>query len=385
MVENYIGKDLNWEAKSIPVILFVELPFWLMVVDNTIEVEVNGHNFQVDIVDDYIEVYGGEVLDSRLTCIYIGPNDSSIDPEIMNVVEEEKIPLLLRKCKTVLRVHSKCNEDVLSKMYYESKIENEANFYLKAFCEAHLAIVNRIIQHYRLLTYDYFPYELCPWDVPVWFVKTEKGSERIVLLDYSKWDRKPVIGPQIGTLQKYELISPADLQNGIDMEAAAGELELLDAMNFMERGDYSGAVRRITTAIEAMMEFVLSQELLKKYSEYEVRRKLYASRNNFHGRLQQYLKLSGRIISEELLTELETTRSIRHEIVHSAYRMCFKDRGRAQRSVDTGRWIYNWLENRPDRSLIREERIGTRSLGRYFSFFETEITEVGVVVHKPNI
>lgn len=153
MVENYIGKDLNWEAKSIPVILFVELPFWLMVVDNTIEVEVNGHNFQVDIVDDYIEVYGGEVLDSRLTCIYIGPNDSSIDPEIMNVVEEEKIPLLLRKCKTVLRVHSKCNEDVLSKMYYESKIENEANFYLKAFCEAHLAIVNRIIQHYRLLTY----------------------------------------------------------------------------------------------------------------------------------------------------------------------------------------------------------------------------------------
>ncbi len=29
----WVGEELNWEADPVPVILFVELPFWLMVSD----------------------------------------------------------------------------------------------------------------------------------------------------------------------------------------------------------------------------------------------------------------------------------------------------------------------------------------------------------------
>jgi vacuolar-type H+-ATPase subunit C/Vma6 len=54
----------------------------------------------------------------------------------------------------------------------------------------------------------------------------------------------------------------------------------MDSLNFMERGDYSGAVRRITTAIEAQTEAALRQELLKRYSPAEVDTRLEQSKND---------------------------------------------------------------------------------------------------------
>jgi hypothetical protein len=81
--------------------------------------------------------------------------------------------------------------------------------------------------------------------------------------------------------------------------------------------------------------------------------------------------------------ELETIRTIRHSIVHKAYRIPFNERGSAQKAVDTGRWIFNWLENDPSRSRVREKEIGKRSLGRHISAFDAEITHAGVIVHKP--
>jgi hypothetical protein len=153
----------------------------------------------------------------------------------------------------------------------------------------------------------------------------------------------------------------------------------------MERGDYSGAVRRITTAIEAQTEFALRQELLKKHPLPDVEKRLKASENDFPGRFRQYQKLSRRKLSDTLNEELETTRTLRHSIVHSGKRVPFNDRGQAQRSVDTGRWIFDWLENQPARFDLREKKIGKRSLGRHFSLYYSEITPAAVIVHKPSI
>ncbi len=249
-----------------------------------------------------------------------------------------------------------------------------------ALCEAHFEVVNRVVQSYRLSTYDYFPYEVSPWDIPVWWVVVPAGFVRVVLFNYADWDRKPRIGRMGGPTETYSLIEPAALQQATRQDADASELELLDALNRMEHGDYTGAVRRITTAIEAMVEWVLRSELLKLYSEAEVEEKLHASRNDFPGRARQYEKLSGRQLDAILRQELEDTRSLRHEIVHRGLRISFRDRGRAQRSVDTGRWTFNWFENRPGRARLRETRIGTRSIGRHMSLFDAEITSEGVVV-----
>jgi hypothetical protein len=167
------------------------------------------------------------------------------------------------------------------------------------------------------------------------------------------------------------------------VQPSAGEFELLDALNFMERGDYSDAVRRITTAIEAQTEFALRQELLKKHPMEDPEKRLKKTENDFPGRLRQYQKLCHRRLSDQLEKELDMTRTLRHSIVHSGKRISHGERGQAQRSVDTGRWIFNWLENQPARRDVREKKIGMRSLGRHFSLYYAEFTPTGVTVHKP--
>lgn len=382
--KHWIGEDLDWEASSVPVALYVELPFWVMVPDCLQEVEVRGHRFNVEIRDGFVELYARLVRGSRSTCIYIGPPDSAqLNPELRKLIEEGNVPVMNRKCKTVLRIHSACNKDVLEAAGGQDKRARSGHLYLRSFCEAHLEVINHIVQHYRLSTYDYFAYEVSPWDVPVWLVDPGTGSVRIILLDYAAWDEKPVLHIGSSSRERYKLIEAAELQSAMGAEPSAGEFELLDSLNLMERGDYSGAIRRITTAIEAQLQSALRQELLKRHPVAQVEKKLKASENDFPGRLRQYEKLSGRKLSAGLREELDTTRTLRHSIVHSALRIPFHERAKTQRAVDTGCWIFNWLENQPARMGVRERRIAKRSLGRHLSLFSAEITHMGVIVHKP--
>ena len=378
----WVGQELAWEADPIPVVLFVELPYWLMVPDCPVLVSVRDHVFRMEVRSGLRTLHATEVLDSQRNCIHIGPNHNNLDPELREYIDEHDVPVLSRKCKTVLRVHSRCNGDVLSAAQSEER-QRVAHWYLKSFCEAHIEVVNKLVQRYRLATYDYFPYEVSPWDIPVWFVESEKGTTRVVLFSYADWDWKPLIRPKEGPDETYRLIDPSSLQAAMATDPTAGELELLDAVNLMERGDYTGAVRRITTAIEAVVEQVLRVELAKRYEADDVERRLYASQNDFSGRLRQYQKLSERTMPEELSADLEATRGMRHDIVHRGARIVHAERGKAQRSVDTGRWIFNWLENREDHAVKREKDLAMRSLGRHYSIYDTEITPEGVVVHKP--
>jgi hypothetical protein len=380
----WIGEELDWEAPSVPVDLRVELPFWLMIDNCNQDVDIRGHKFHVEIKDNYVELYARAIVDSRFTCIYFGPPKKLI-PEVEKVIKKSHAPVMRRKCKTVLLIHSDCNKDVLAaSINGDNKRKRSALLFLKSFCEAHIEIINHIIQQYRISTYDYFPYEVSPWDVPIWFVGSGTDCDRIVLQDYAAFDERPIIVNMAdGIRERYKLIDETSLQSAMNAEQSAGEYELLDALNFMERGDYSDAVRRIATAIEAQTESVLRQELLKIHSVAEVEKKIRASENDFPGRFRQYQNLSRRKLSAALEKDLKTIRTIRHLIVHNAYRITFNERGKAQRAVDTGRWIYNWLENKPNRMRIREEQIGKRSIGRHFSLFNAEITSSGVIVYKP--
>ena len=379
----WIGQELDWQATTVPVELRVELPYWLMVPDCVQDVEVNGRRFSVEIKDNYVELYAEAVADSKFTCVYLGP-PQRLRPDMQKAVKKSKATIMSRKCKTVLRIHSDCNKDVLVASKEKGKRENPAYLYLKSFCEAHFDIINRLIQQYRLSTYDYFVHELSPCDIPIWFVISGSDCVRIILQDYAAFDEKPMIVSNVsGARERYKLIGPSELQSALIVQPSAGEFELLDALNFMERGDYSDAVRRITTAIEAQTEFALRQELLKKYPKEDAKKRLKNTENDFPGRLRQYQKLSRRKLPDYLDKELDMTRILRHSIVHRGTRITFGERGQAQKSVDTGRWIFNWLENQPARRDIRERKIGMRSLGRHFSLYNAEITPMGVVVHKP--
>jgi hypothetical protein len=167
--EYWIGEELDWEAPSIPVDLRVELPFWIMVPDCVQGVDINNHKFSIEIKDNYVELYAGAVVDSRYTCVYFGP-PKPLSPELKKAIKKSRAHVLSRKCKTVLRIHSACNKDVLTAAKSEDKRSRSAHHYLTSFCAAHIEIVNRLIQQYRLSTYDYFAYEVSPWDVPIWFI-----------------------------------------------------------------------------------------------------------------------------------------------------------------------------------------------------------------------
>jgi hypothetical protein len=379
----WTGQELDWEAPSGWAVLWVELPFWLMVENCTLKVVVNGHEFRVDIRDNMVEVYAAEVTDSHNSAVYIGSNPDRMDPELKRQIDEQGVSVLTRPCKTVLRIHSRCNQDVI-KATDEDNRRVSAHYYLAALCEAHLEIVNQVIRSYRLATYDYFPYEVSPWDVPMWRVDSPEGFVRVRLLPYAGWDVKPREIDRSGdVIGVYSLITPTDLQEALARGHSPGELELLDAINLMERGDYAGAVRRATTAIEAALEGVLRSELVPRYGEPDAEARLKQSRNDFPGRLRQYEKLSGRSFPDALKGDLETTRNMRHEIVHRAQRIDFANKGRAHRAVDTGRWIFNWLENDEPRKRLRETKLALRSIGRHISIFDARIEQDGVVVDKP--
>lgn len=392
-----IGDDLDWDAPWIDVSVWVELPFWLMTDNATVAVEVEGHEFQIALHENYFELHIAELTDSRCNVIYRGPLKKSEDlGEGIQELRKKRpdLPLMWRKCKTILKIVTRCNQQIWDASFERAKLRpGTIEFYNDALCRAHIPVVNKLIQAYRLATYDYFAFEVAPWDVPTWQI--ERGGQSISahLVPYRQWDFKPQVyesgtfsfqppvGP-IGTPITYRLISPEDFRKQLSATSSPGEFELLDALNLMERGDYSGAVRRITTAIEVVIEEAVRREVEAVEGKFNAEKFLKTTETKFFKRVAKYETLSGRTLSVGLTKDLNETRKLRHKIVHRGYRITPGERGRAQRSIDTGRWIYNWFENDTGRRDLREKRIAFRSLGRdhAYGIFPTEITADGVVV-----
>jgi hypothetical protein len=250
-------------------------------------------------------------------------------------------------------------------------------------CRGHIPVINKLIQGYRLATYDHFVFEVAPWDVPHWQVERKGHSYSSLLVPYRGWDHKirSLDGPD-GNPQVYRLVGPDELREQIVVAATPGEFELLDAINLMERGNYSDAVRRITTAIEVIVEAATGSQVEQREGQQAAAKFLSNTKTNFPGRIRKYEALSGRKLPDAHSSQLEQTRKLRHRIVHGGYRISPGERGRAQRAVDTGRWIFNWFENDEQRRKVRETRRAFKSIGRDMTYgiFRPEITPDGVVL-----
>ena len=398
-----LGQEINWKAPWIEVSLWVELPFWLMVGDTTVSVELSGHSFEVEIHENYFELHVGVLSDSRQNVVYQGPRkrEEALSNEIRNWMQAQPdVPLMWRKCKSTLKIKSRCNEDVWNKAQ-ETNVSNRVDvavrYYLAELCRAHIPVVNTIVQGYRLATYDYFPYEVSPWDVAFWLVERNSKCLRSWLVPYREWDLKPkgfatpfaelaekvLAGEKLDppTLP-YKLIEENDLQGRLSAVASPGEFDLLDSLNLMERGDYSGAVRRIATALEVIVESEFGSAIEAAQGMKSATKFLKETETNFRRRVEKYEEVKGRTLPALLRKEMYDTRKLRHRIVHGGYRIAPGERGRAQRAGDTGRWTYNWFENSKERFEIREKKIAFRGLGRdtYAGIFPTKITPDGVVV-----
>jgi hypothetical protein len=300
--------------------------------------------------------------------------------------ENPGVGVLWRKCKTSLKITTRCNEDVWNKAHVDDEgVKRSVRLYLEELCQAHMPVVNRLIQVYRLATYDYFAFEVAPWDVPCWNIERAGSSKRCILVPYRDWDHRPMEISSPDSLPKFhQLIEGEQLRKHFIVEATPGELELLDALNLIERGDYSSAVRRVTTAIEVVVEAVLAQALIDVEGK-DAAAKFIKNTRNFSKRVAKYELLSGRTLPDASRATMEATRKLRHQIVHKGYRITSAERGRASKSVDTGRWTFNWFENDEKRRAVREKRIALRSLGRDLTYgiFGGHIIPEGVMLTSP--
>lgn len=361
--------------------LFIELPFWLFIEDTSLDTTVNGCTFHVDIRDDYVEYFFGEIQDSRRTLIYLGPRELP-DDEARSNIERLGKSALSRHCKSVLRIHTRCNADVLRSYWEDDAYRNEAELYLRAFCEAHVLVVKSIVQSYRFATQDEFAHELSDWDLPVWIITTTRGFIRIVLTGYKELDDNPVQPILPRSIAVSTVASPNELLARMSAVPGPGENEVLDALNSFARGDYTEAIRRVLTAIEVVTEVRLREQLLLKWPRSEVERKLEASEIDFPGRLRQLERLIRKKLGKSRWAELEVMRLLRFEIVHRGKQLDFSMRDDTHQMLDHGLRIFEWIEDDPQKCALRANRLDMRSLYRSRPLYTSEITSSGVKVSR---
>ena len=381
-----VGDSLDWQSPLIDVHLVVELPFFLMMEPTMVKIAHGPATHLLLVSEGETEDFVGRYEDSRGTCGYQGSDPDAF--ESRQDIKDLRLPFIRRRQRTTVYFKARVHEGILKDAHDISNGSQRrlVGDYLSTLCEAHLSVLNELIRRYRLSTYDYFAYEVRAWDVPIWHVRGgPTGSVSVVLFHYAALETRPqlyrnILKPNKTAAERQEH-RPLTLVDGQTLESfdpsigVPGELDLLDARNLMERGDYAGAIRRATTAIEALMEHVLRVELLKLHDSTTVENKLSASQNDYPGRYRQWKKLSGVAMSERLEQNFERTRNLRHEIVHKGRRITFEERHIAQQCVDTGRWFFNRIEQQPKRSELREKNNTVRSLARPTLAFRFPVEE----------
>ena len=106
------GDGIDWSSPLTETRLYVELPFWLMTPPGTVNVESSGATFAVDICSAWMEVFIGQVTDSRASSIHNGPLQPGgwLPPEpIATELANLRAQWLQRPCKTVLRLTTRAH------------------------------------------------------------------------------------------------------------------------------------------------------------------------------------------------------------------------------------------------------------------------------------
>jgi hypothetical protein len=237
--------------------------------------------------------------------------------------------------------------------------------------------------------------EVTPWDVPVWYLDTEDNFLVIPLHAYEASDRMAV---HITSLQNptFHPHMATDLESIVKSHAEeplAGEVDLLDAMSYYHRGRYENAITSLVTSIEVLLESRLREELNSRgISPSDAEHRIFQTRNNFGERLRDYCELTGRRVPGPYLSylptinglrlsaELQSTRNLRHEILHSGRRLDRSLDAPMQRAVETMTWFFDWLSNSRFYQERQKKNFSFFNMLRFDPKFEYSIAPDGVKV-----
>lgn len=357
------GTSLDWNSPLRPLVLAVELPFWLLMPETTLCVSVGGFTTDVDVINDGIALQvGEEITRHNQNTVFIGSMNAANDIRL----PAKLIPIggMARSTRTLLRIKSHCIEDAALAFFQESgRRFQDGRRYFASLAIGHLPVVNKIINAYRMAAIDPYASEVTAWDVPVWFVGFLRQCVPVALNDFLVNDRYPVISRGPGSDDHKPIFATSREAVGIRLSQnePPGEIEMLDGWSLFHRGRYGDSIRSFVTAIEVLVEAEIRRLLtISGKPPEEIDSCLEKTRGNFDDRLRDYCMISGRRIPGPILSpipyinglrlqrEQERTRKLRHKIVHHGHRLDHTFEKPMLRAAETTSWLFDWLTNGGD-------------------------------------
>jgi hypothetical protein len=389
------GISLHWESPIREIVLYTELPFWLLVADCELEVTVGDCTLPLSIVSQAIEIQLGRTYrESHRNAALIEKVQGELSARAQTILRGAKQEgFTLRTTRTLVSIKTKAIEDAIVAVQEQGRRRVDADMYFRSFVHAHLAFVNKAINAYRRVAADPFAIEVTEWDLNVWYLDVQDKFIPISLIPYKETDGVPHSRNFGSEVKPIAFVEPKDIEAALSLPEVPGEIDILDAWSLYYRGRQSDAIRSIVTSIEVLLEAKLQDALRKKgLSESDVQRRLDESWNNFQARLTEYLHASGRRVPGPIISvipyingvrlreELEQVRSIRHQIVHEGERISYPFRGQMQRVMETMTWLFNWLAESPLQRKHRIEGNPLKTSMRGELTLDYEYTSSGVVV-----
>lgn len=113
-------------------------------------------------------------------------------------------------------------------------------------------------------------------------------------------------------VRKFEYCKLNELKEPAALSSSPGEFDLLDARSLMERGDFTGAIRRTVTAVETLVDEKVNAIIRKKEPEPQAEKAINKLRYDWDAKFQMLrdkLKIG---ISETLVEAFHHTQQVRN-------------------------------------------------------------------------
>lgn len=353
------GSKLDWSSPRVPIQLYVELPFWLMMPEGMFVVKYEEATVKVAIVHGCEEIQRTTIhLKNRSSTVFIARPGEAIPVYVQQAIDQSNGGCSVHIHRTTLIIEATALESALKCRTGSEPEQAHSIAYLSALAAAYLPIVNTLITAYRRAANDPFVQEVSESTAPIWFLRFNDHFLRISLSPYADLEYRADWPTKNGTQEPADLATVAELVDFLALQETPGETILHDSWSYFYAGRFSDAIRGLVTALEVLLEAKYSEALSTHGNNDEmVQAALRSTATKFTTRFNNYLQITKRTIPGPLLSwvpyitgvqlreEMNQTRNLRHKIVHEGYRMSAYAQGPMLRAAETMKWLFDWLED----------------------------------------
>ena len=394
------GCRLDWSAPYVAVHLYVELPFWLMMPEDTFDVKFEESTVKITVV------HGCEELQRTAThfknsssTVFLARPGEPIPEYVQHLVDGSSNGCSAHIHKTTLIIEASVLESAVKCSLGSPPEQEDAIRYFRTLATGHLPVANRLITAYRRASNDPFVQEITEATTPIWFMRRQNHFFRIPIFFYGGFESRPEWPNKDGKQEVADFATVAEVRKFLTQEETPGETILLDAWGYFYAGRFVDAIRGFVSALEVLLEARYAAAMKANGIAVEkVEAELRSTATRFNSRINNYLQLTKRTIPGPLVAwvpyingvrlrqELANTRDLRHKIVHEGYRMSPFAHGPMLRAAETMTWLFDWLEDCELSSRIRFRHYTLKGLLKgQMTGLHTQATPDGVRVIEREI